>query len=238
MRLELPAVMAEPGPQRFLEDDGATVRAIFGLHDREGIWREIATNSVVSSVADDLSDDDLYIYQFKINPKAAGTGKEFEWHRDFSYWHTEDGLPAPLAFTVAIFLDDVYEDNGPLRLVPGSHTRELLPEEREALDSKRLTDRSAGDWSVLLSNKTSLDISDEGAHELAHDRTIFTACGVAGSVLVFHSNTVHSSSPNRSQRARPVAFITYNPVQNLPTSWPKPRPSYFVNHNPVPLHRH
>ncbi|MFF8610997.1 phytanoyl-CoA dioxygenase family protein [Streptomyces sp. NPDC015346] len=235
MQAELPKVLDEPGPQRFLEDDGTTVRAIYGLHQKEGVWREVATDSVVSKTAKSLSDQDLYVLQWKINPKSAQTGDQWEWHRDFPFWQAEDGVPAPLAFTAGIFLDDIDEENGPLRLVPGSHKSAALQEEREAWERRGITDRESNDWSSLVSNNLSFAISDDGASTLSGDRQAFTACGPAGSVVFFNSNVVHGSLPNRSQRPRTLALISYNPVDNAPKNWPTPRPAYFVNLDPTPL---
>ncbi|MFF3002301.1 phytanoyl-CoA dioxygenase family protein [Kitasatospora sp. NPDC057940] len=232
---ELPKVLDEPGPQRFLEDDGTTVRAVYGLHRKEGVWQEVATDSVVSQTAKSLSNSDLYVLQWKVNPKSAEAGDQWEWHRDFTYWQAEDGLPAPRAFTAGIFLDDIDEDNGPLRIVPGSHTGPALHEELEAMDHQEITDREADDWSAAVSANLSFAISDGGATALSGGREVFTACGPAGSVVFFDSNVVHGSLPNRSRRPRTLALISYNPVDNAPTDWPTPRPAYFVNLEPTPL---
>jgi phytanoyl-CoA hydroxylase len=49
----------------------------------------------------------------------------FTWHQDLGYWPT--GTPAPLTATCSLALDDADEENGCLRVVPGSQKGELRP---------------------------------------------------------------------------------------------------------------
>jgi ectoine hydroxylase len=35
----------------------------------------------------------VYIYQFKINVKAAFGGDVWQWHQDYIFWRNEDGMP-------------------------------------------------------------------------------------------------------------------------------------------------
>lgn len=43
------------------------------------------------------------------------------WHQDFIFWLKEDKILHPDLTTVALFLDDVTEANGPIGFLPGSH---------------------------------------------------------------------------------------------------------------------
>jgi ectoine hydroxylase-related dioxygenase (phytanoyl-CoA dioxygenase family) len=49
----------------------------------------------------------------------------FTWHQDHGYWPT--GTPEPLTATCSLALDDADEENGCLRVVPGSQKGELRP---------------------------------------------------------------------------------------------------------------
>jgi ectoine hydroxylase-related dioxygenase (phytanoyl-CoA dioxygenase family) len=49
----------------------------------------------------------------------------FTWHQDLGYWPT--GIPEPLTATCSLALDDADEENGCLRVVPGSQKGELRP---------------------------------------------------------------------------------------------------------------
>jgi ectoine hydroxylase len=229
---ELPAVLAEEGPQRFFEDDGATVRAVYGLHRKGGPWRALAQASPLPALARLLLGEDMYVYQWKINPKAARLGERWEWHRDFDFWQVADGMRRPAALTAAVFLDEVTEENGPLRLIPGSHTH--APSAAPTADERPAGED--GDWSWITSTRLSHAIPDATAERLARARGVHRAIGPAGTAVLFHSNLVHSSSPNRSSRARTLALITYNAVSNaLPAGHPAPRPEFFVSHDPTPV---
>ena len=103
-RDELPALIEEPGPHRFMETNGETVRAIYGLHDRDGVWQELAYARSLLGVATDLLGGPAYLFQWKLNPKAGSVGEQWEWHRDFDFWCLEDGVPEPLMVTAALFL--------------------------------------------------------------------------------------------------------------------------------------
>lgn len=49
----------------------------------------------------------------------------FTWHQDLGYWPT--GTPEPLTATCSLALDDADEENGCLKVVPGSQKGELRP---------------------------------------------------------------------------------------------------------------
>ena len=71
--------------------------------------------------------DEVYVHQFKVNAKLAFRGEVWEWHQDYIFWRNEDGMPTDNVVTLALFLDEVNEFNGPLLFVPGSHKLDILP---------------------------------------------------------------------------------------------------------------
>lgn len=227
----LPDVLAEDGPHRFYENDGSTIRAVYGLHRKPAPWRTISENSVITRVAQFLLGEPMYVFQWKINPKAAEAGDHWEWHRDFTFWHREDGMPASSALTAALFLDEVTEDNGPLQIVPGSHSASTSHELSEELRWSDSADRADANWSALVSADLSYSLPAGAVAELTEKYGFYRAIGEIGSVAFFHSNIVHGSMPNKSSRRRTLGFITYNAVSNAPHNWPRPRPDFFVNHD-------
>lgn len=225
LRASVPAVLKEIGPQRYLERDGMTARTVYGLHDRDGVWRAVSESSVLARIARELLREDIYVFQWKISPKTPGVGDQFEWHRDFSYWSSGDGMPAPRALTAAVFLDDIGEDNGPLQVIPASHRLPPLPEERNVSELAQQQTSSSLPYTV----------SEDSIDGLRCDHGVFNACGPPGSVIFFDCNLIHGSGSNSSHRPRTLALITYNPVSNAPRNWPNPRPDCFVNHYPRAL---
>ncbi|MGH9143045.1 MAG: phytanoyl-CoA dioxygenase family protein, partial [Vicinamibacterales bacterium] len=110
-----------PTPGRVFERDGRTVRALHGCHLHSPIMKNLACLRRLVKVAMALVEDDVYIYQFKINMKAAFSGDVWKWHQDFIYWRDEDGMPECRVVNIGLYLDDVTEMNGPLLVIPGSH---------------------------------------------------------------------------------------------------------------------
>jgi ectoine hydroxylase len=234
MTAALPGVLVEEGPQRFFEEDGSTLRAVYGLHEKPAPWQTVSERSVITSIARHLLGEDMYTFQWKINPKAAQSGGLWEWHRDFTFWHREDGMPTANAVTAAIFLDDVTEENGPMLLVPGSH---MVATSYEGSGEAPLAsaNREDANWAGLVSTSLSHALPDPVAEQLAAELGMYRAVGPAGSVLLFHSNMVHASSANASDRRRTLGFITYNAVSNAPADWASPRPGFFTNLHPAVL---
>ena len=68
-------------------------------------------------------------------PQAAGGPDVSGWHRDLFATYPQEGVyHRPLLLNAAIYLQDLTPDNGPLRVVPGSHRRAMgiTAEQRQA----------------------------------------------------------------------------------------------------------
>src|SRR5258708_9998991 len=127
LRDALPALYAEDTPANIREKRSGEVRTAMGLHLRHPVYRRLVRHPRLIEPAFQLLGDRVYVQQVKINTKAAFEGEVWQWHYDFATHHAEDGVPAPLALNLHIFLDDVSEFNGPLWFIPGSHERGPVP---------------------------------------------------------------------------------------------------------------
>ena len=81
--------------------------------------------------------DELFLINEQFIVKPAHSRSAFSWHRD-----AEGLCAAPPYVSLWIALDDVHEENGTLRVVPGSHAAPLPPPQpgdEEALASLALT---------------------------------------------------------------------------------------------------
>jgi phytanoyl-CoA hydroxylase len=126
----------------------------------------------------------------KLNMKAAGYGAAVEWHQDWAFYpHTNDDLAA-----VGVMLDDCNEENGPLMVVPGSHTGTTYNHHADG--------RFCG----------AIDIGAEGI-----DLTRAVALrGRAGSISIHHARILHGSAPNRSGKPRRLLLNQYRAAD----AWP------------------
>ena len=100
--------------------DEPRVRRIKEPHNVHPAFREIAFSPKIAEILTPLIGTTSGIrYQTgKLNMKSAGYGSAVEWHQDWAFYpHTNDDLLA-----IGIYLDDCGPDNGPLMVIPGSHT--------------------------------------------------------------------------------------------------------------------
>ena len=100
------------------------VRRIKEPHNVDPAFREIAFSKKIADILTPLIGTPSGIrYQTgKLNMKSAGHGAAVEWHQDWAFYpHTNDDLLA-----IGLYLDDCGPDNGPLMVVPGSHTGPIL----------------------------------------------------------------------------------------------------------------
>ena len=121
IKAELPRVLAERTERTVMEADGKSVRSVYGVHQHNKFLSRLARHPQLLMMAQQILQDNVYVYQSKLNLKLPFAGDVWDWHQDYTYWCNEDGMPAPQAVSVAIYLDDVNEFNGPLYFLPGSH---------------------------------------------------------------------------------------------------------------------
>jgi phytanoyl-CoA hydroxylase len=134
----------------------------------------------------------------KLNMKAAGFGSPVEWHQDWAFYpHSNDDLAA-----VGIMIDDFTPDNGPMLVVPGSHTGPIL-------------DHHANGHFVGGVDPRRIDA----------DLSKAVMCtGRAGSITVHHVRAIHGSAANLSGRPRRFLLHQYRaadawPLITPPSDW-------------------
>ncbi|WP_028610744.1 ectoine hydroxylase [Paenibacillus harenae] len=204
------------------EPESKEVRSIFAVHENNEIFKRLAAHPRLVAIANYLLGSDTYIHQSRINFKPGFTGKEFYWHSDFETWHVEDGMPAMRAFSCSIALEDNFHHNGPLMVIPGSHTKFIScigkTPDNHFKQSLRRQEYGVPDPDSLEA------LSKEGG--------IHTTIGAAGSIVLFDCNTMHGSNSNITPDPRSNVFLVYNSVENKlqePYSGQKPRPSYIAS---------
>lgn len=232
LQTALPPLFAQDTQRRILEADGVTVRSHYGAHADHPQCAALVRDRQVLHPARQLVGDDVYVYQFKINSKLAFGGEHWAWHQDFIYWQREDGVPAPRMVTVAVFLDEVNEFNGPLVLVPGSHAAGVIDvDARKAMPDAYV---DSPDWVASLAADIKYSVPRDAVAALASRRGLVAPKGPRGSLLFFHPNLVHASAANISPFNRIVALATYNSVHNLPVHGNR-RPDFLCSRDFSPL---
>jgi len=212
------------------------VRSVYGPHFRNRIFECLGSHPRLVEPAKQILQSDVYIHQFKINAKAAFAGEVWEWHQDYIYWQREDGMREPRALTVAIFLDEVNEFNGPIVFIPGSHLGGVLsPVPLPAPPERAGNDVIGPSWNSDVAAKLTYSLSRETVAELVRQSGLCAPKGPIGSVLFFHCSIVHCSAPNMSPFDRAVALVTFNSVANMLSPVPSPRPNFLANRDSSPV---
>lgn len=210
---------------RILESDSNAVRSLYDLHKDNELFRDLVADRRVHDLACDLLGSRVYIHQTQLNPKAAFVGDSWEWHQDFLFWQRDDGMPAPRAVNVVLYLTDMTMFNGPMFVVPGSHREDL----------SATTETIAHGWERTLTNNLRHAISETALRSCIERNGMASPLGGAGSVLLFDPRIVHGSPSNISPFERTALFIRYNSVENALVKVESPRPSWLAERNPAAI---
>lgn len=229
LRLAIDRICGMVRPEVVYEDDGETIRALHGCHRFDDVCDRLVRHPLFVDIAEAAVGDAVYVYQFKVNIKSPREGKRWPWHQDFAFWSVEDGMPSPDAVNIAISLDDVHEDNGPLTVLSGSHRLGLVNSPEPTPNA------SSGGWRDHVSANLTHTVDDAVARELAAAHPPAKILGPAGTIGVFHPSIIHSSSDNLSDDRRTMLYITYNAVNNAATH--VSRPSFLVDRDTTPVTR-
>ncbi|MCM6773978.1 phytanoyl-CoA dioxygenase family protein [Nocardia sp. CDC159] len=207
-------------PEVVYEKDGKTVRALHGCHRFDDVCADLVRLPLFVELAESILGEEVYVYQFKVNIKNAVDGERWPWHQDYAFWSIEDGMPADRAMNIAINLDDVYDWNGPLQVLAGTHLLGLIPSPDHGATS-------GGDWRDHVSADLTYTVGDQEVEELGKRHELHRLTGPAGTISAFHPNIVHSSARNTSSDRRTILYITYNAVSNSPRH--AHRPHFLVD---------
>lgn len=224
MKAELPGVFAEDSPARVMEKETGVVRSVYGSHRTREVFGRMVRDPRLRVPAERLLEDQVYVHQFKINAKLAFRGEVWEWHQDYIFWRNEDGMPTSNVTTLAVFLDEVNEYNGPLLFVPGSQRGGVIEP-----GGRKGADEGEPSWKADVSAALSYTVQQDTLAELVAEGGIAAPKGPAGSVLFFDGNVVHGSAPNMSPFDRMLALVTYNGVANAPLPRENPRPEFLCS---------
>lgn len=233
IKSQLPVVFGEESQRRIVEKDGQMVRSVYGSHTSNEVFKRVSKHPRLVGPSKQLLGSDVYVYQFKINAKAALGGDLWEWHQDYIFWNKEDGMQAPRVTNAVIFVDEVNEFNGPLFLIPGSHKEGMIHSAKTTANGHG--DRAQhvyGDSPAWISNLTAdlkYSIDRPTVRRLVERYGMVAPKGPAGSVLFFDSNIVHGSPNNISPFDRVVVIVTYNSTENIPARGASRRPEFLVS---------
>jgi ectoine hydroxylase len=197
LRDEAEAILKLDRKEVWREKTGAP-RTAFAAHTFNETFHLLACHPRLVEPLRQLFGEGVYVHQFKLNAKAAFEGDVWQWHQDYGTWARDDGMPEPRAMNIAVFLDEVMPINGPLMLVPRSHTDGVLA--------------AAHDTSTTSYPLWTLD--EPTVTRIVETGGIVAPTGKPGGLLLFHGNLVHGSAGNITPYPRKIVYLTLNAVSN------------------------
>ena len=143
-----------------------------------------------------LLDGDTPVCHFhsKLMQKEPRVGGAWEWHQDYGYWYKNEFLLPDQMMSVMVAITDANEANGCLQVIKGSHKMGRV---EHGFSGEQV---GASQRYVDLSLKTM--------------ERIFVELK-AGDVLFFHSNILHRSEANLSDKPRWSMISCYNRQANI-----------------------
>ena len=217
IRDRLAALFADDHAGNIIERESGVVRTTMGLHLRDELFGRLVRHPRLIEPAMQLLGDALYVQQVKVNVKAAFSGEVWQWHYDFATHHGEDGVPAPLALNLHIFLDDVSQFNGPLYFIPGSHHHGA---------AKTHLDVETTSYPLWV-------VDPDTVTDLVEQHGMVAATGKKGTALIFCDNLVHGSPNNMSPWDRAIFSLIVNRIDNAYTRSGRPDHKHHRDLTPV-----
>ena len=138
-------------------------------------------------------------FHSKLMQKEPKVGGAWEWHQDYGYWYKNEFLLPDQMMSVMVAITDANKENGCLQVIKGSHKMGRI---EHGFAGEQV---GASQHYVDLALKT-MDL-------------VYVEIN-AGDALFFHSNTLHRSEGNLSDRPRWSVISVYNRTANVPYNEP------------------
>jgi ectoine hydroxylase-related dioxygenase (phytanoyl-CoA dioxygenase family) len=167
----------------------------------------------IVNAVDDLLEGKSAVCHFhsKLLQKAPKVGGAWEWHQDYGYWYKNEFLLPDQMMSVMVSITDATKENGCIQVIRGSHKMGRI---EHGFSGEQV---GASQHYVDLALKT-MDL-------------VYVEIK-AGDALLFHSNLLHRSEANVSDKARWSIISVYNRSSNIPYN--EPSQSSTVPLQPVP----
>ena len=189
-----------PPTDVFYETKGSpeTLKQMQFMHNNDAFFAQFLRRNMYLELAEALLGMSAVAQGVEYFNKPAGIGKQTPPHQD-GYYFT---LVPSEALTLWFALDEVSEENGCVRYVPGSHKKGMRPHN---LSNVLGFSQGIADWNAQDQAK---EVSG-----LAHP----------GDLLAHHCDTIHRADANLSQRSRRAVAIVYYAAHAVPDPEAKAR---------------
>ena len=138
-------------------------------------------------------------FHSKLMQKEPKVGGAWEWHQDYGYWYKNEFLLPEQMMSAMVAITDANKANGCLQVIKGSHKMGRI---EHGFAGEQV---GASQHYVNLALKT-MDL-------------VYVEIN-AGDALFFHSNLLHRSEANLSDKPRWSLISVYNRASNIPYNEP------------------
>ena len=174
----------------------------------EDVYSMMLRSERMVDAAAKLLDSDSPVCHFhtKLMQKEPKVGGAWEWHQDYGYWYKNQFLFPDQLVSIMIALTTANKENGCLQVIKGSHKMGRV--------NHGFAGEQVGADMVMVE------------HALETMEHIFVELE-PGDALFFHSNILHRSEANLSDKPRWSIISCYNSLSNTAfndnsTSWKEP----------------
>jgi ectoine hydroxylase-related dioxygenase (phytanoyl-CoA dioxygenase family) len=176
------------------DSKGASTELALWNHPGDDVFGAVARSARILDSMEKLLGGEVYHWHSKLTMKRPKVGGAWDWHQDYGYWYKNNCL-FPLMASVFISVDPSTRENGCLEVLRGSHLLGRLEH-------------------GVVGGQVGADMERvEAAMKVLEHVHVEQAPGDA---LFFHSNTLHTSGQNRSEKSRNVLLCCYNAARNSP----------------------
>ena len=138
-------------------------------------------------------------FHSKLLQKAPKLGGAWEWHQDYGYWYKNEFLLPGEMMSVMVAITDANKANGCIQVIRSSHKM------------GRIEHGFAGEQVGASQHYVDLALKSMDL--------VYVEIN-AGDALFFHSNLLHRSEANLSEKARWSIISVYNRATNIPYNEP------------------
>ena len=150
--------------------------------------------NAVKALADD-KDAEICHFHSKLMQKEPKVGGAWEWHQDYGYWYKNGFLFPDAMISVMLALTKANKENGCIQVLKGSHKMGRL--EHGFAGEQQGADMPFVEEALNRFERVYVEVE-------------------AGDALFFHSNILHMSEANTSDKARWSLISVYNLGYNIP----------------------
>jgi ectoine hydroxylase-related dioxygenase (phytanoyl-CoA dioxygenase family) len=166
-------------------------------------WVRLVSDPSLVDIAASFIGQDVALFASHYICKPPFSGEPVLWHQDAAYWPLE---PMEVV-TLWLAIDRSSPENGCVRVIPGSHRKEVFGL------------RSNDEVPSVFGTESAVEVDESEAVDMVLE---------PGDVEVHHPNILHSSRANLSPNRRCGLTVRYIPTSTRIVSDQQPYPSAFL----------